>query len=404
MVSVASFRWELEGIWWPEAAAALCASASWWHLWRQHTTLLHDGVRPWCTFSTPAPAVPEVECETTQMINRAQVQGRVRSIASCTYLCSVLQFKLVKVSPGISKVWFNLYSSLEPLTSLAHLALNPEQPGKNNTCSHPLHSSWLTLKAYMWTWTDVQRIRLATTYFATARSTWGSCSHFFRASTLLVFLWGRDSRKMASAHRMPALGHSCIALAMLAEAMFFFPPLTSILTASNHSSGHWGFFRRAFSKTDLALVSCPAFSSKRERSSHRGIEFGFFLSCIKCMSIHCTYIPKSYRKTYPFVVDLPGSCNVVSLLFNLPPHHPQLKVSQLQHISHSPLFPRIHLGNICHIFLPWGIQGNYHIFFPPVPCGHNSVIQRSVVRIDTASTTVWYRDQWFVLTLRVCVG
>lgn len=41
------------------------------------------------------------------------------------------------------------------------------------------------------------------TYLATARSTWGSCSHFFRASTLLVFLWGLASRKMASAHRTP---------------------------------------------------------------------------------------------------------------------------------------------------------------------------------------------------------
>lgn len=45
------------------------------------------------------------------------------------------------------------------------------------------------------------------THLATARSTWGSCSHFFRASTLLVFLWGLASRKTASDHRTPGIGH-----------------------------------------------------------------------------------------------------------------------------------------------------------------------------------------------------
>ena len=43
------------------------------------------------------------------------------------------------------------------------------------------------------------------THLATASSTWGSCSHFFRASTLLVFLWGRASRKMASDHSTPGV-------------------------------------------------------------------------------------------------------------------------------------------------------------------------------------------------------
>lgn len=41
-------------------------------------------------------------------------------------------------------------------------------------------------------------------YLATASKTWGSCSHFFKASTLLVFLWGRASRNTASAHRIPS--------------------------------------------------------------------------------------------------------------------------------------------------------------------------------------------------------
>ena len=48
-------------------------------------------------------------------------------------------------------------------------------------------------------------------YFATANNTCGSCSHLFSASTLLVFLCGLASIKMASAHRIPAAGHSCIA-------------------------------------------------------------------------------------------------------------------------------------------------------------------------------------------------
>lgn len=43
------------------------------------------------------------------------------------------------------------------------------------------------------------------TYLATARSTWGSCSHLFRASTLLVFRWGLASRKTASDHRTPEI-------------------------------------------------------------------------------------------------------------------------------------------------------------------------------------------------------
>lgn len=98
-------------------------------------------------------------------------------------------------------------------------------------------------------------------YLATASSTWGSCSHFFRASTLLVLRWGLASRNTASAHRMPVdenkrwrsvkmclcasfgdvdenrvlpeLGHSCRALAMSVLAMFFKPPLNSRRTDSS---------------------------------------------------------------------------------------------------------------------------------------------------------------------------
>ena len=39
-------------------------------------------------------------------------------------------------------------------------------------------------------------------------------------------------------------------------------------------------------------------------------------------------------------------------------------------------------------FPPVGYARKLSYIFPPVPCGHNSVIQRSVVRIDTASMAV----------------
>ena len=44
----------------------------------------------------------------------------------------------------------------------------------------------------------------------TASSTWGSCSHFFIASTLRVFRCGFASISMASAHSWPEVGHSCV--------------------------------------------------------------------------------------------------------------------------------------------------------------------------------------------------
>lgn len=46
-----------------------------------------------------------------------------------------------------------------------------------------------------------------------------------------------------------------------------------------HSSAHCGFFNLAFSRMDLALISCPDFSSKRDISSHKGIARGHFFSC-----------------------------------------------------------------------------------------------------------------------------
>ena len=74
---------------------------------------------------------------------------------------------------------------------------------------------------------------LCVSHFATASSTYESCSHFFSASTLLDLRCGRGARKMASAQRMPEVGHSCIAFAISVMAMFCLPPRTSILTASS---------------------------------------------------------------------------------------------------------------------------------------------------------------------------
>ena len=70
-------------------------------------------------------------------------------------------------------------------------------------------------------------------HFATASKTCGSCSHFLRASTLLDLRCGRGARKMASAQRIPEVGHSCIAFAISVMAMFCLPPRTSTLMASS---------------------------------------------------------------------------------------------------------------------------------------------------------------------------
>ena len=50
------------------------------------------------------------------------------------------------------------------------------------------------------------------THLEAASRTWGSCSHFFRASTHFVLRWGLGSMKIASAHNVPELEHSCIAV------------------------------------------------------------------------------------------------------------------------------------------------------------------------------------------------
>lgn len=47
---------------------------------------------------------------------------------------------------------------------------------------------------------------------------------------------------------------------------------------SHHSSGLWGFLRRAFSRIALALVSCPTLSSRRDSSNHRATEWGHFFN------------------------------------------------------------------------------------------------------------------------------
>lgn len=56
-------------------------------------------------------------------------------------------------------------------------------------------------------------------------------------------------------------------------------PIKRVWAPPHHKSGFWGFFRRDFSRIARALVSWPAFSSSRESSNHRGMEWGHFFSC-----------------------------------------------------------------------------------------------------------------------------
>ncbi len=89
----------------------------------------------------------------------------------------------------------------------AHTHTNRENSADRNR----IHKE--TVTRYIHTCTQRQRETIFTTtdrntYFATASSTLGSCSHFFKASTLLVFLCGCGSRKIASDHNIPEVGHS----------------------------------------------------------------------------------------------------------------------------------------------------------------------------------------------------
>ena len=184
----------------------------------------------------------------------------------------MLQFKSIHVRPGVTKVRINLNCSVCTMMWgimqylwLLYLA------------NHSLHLFTLcsvqnSLEQQLTS--SIPKL-LCVSHFATASSTYESCSHFFSASTLLDLRCGRGARKMASAQRMPEVGHSCIAFAISVMAMFCLPPRTSILTASSlmnntlintiqcsvyqahQSSGHWGFFSLPFSKTERALVKWP---------------------------------------------------------------------------------------------------------------------------------------------------
>lgn len=54
----------------------------------------------------------------------ADVDGQKRE----TYLCAVLQLKLVEEGPGVSQVWLDLHGPQEPLSGFGDLTLAPEQP------------------------------------------------------------------------------------------------------------------------------------------------------------------------------------------------------------------------------------------------------------------------------------
>uniref|UniRef100_A0A336MJ23 CSON002290 protein n=1 Tax=Culicoides sonorensis TaxID=179676 RepID=A0A336MJ23_CULSO len=102
----------------------------------------------------------------------------------------------------------------------------------------------------------------------TAKRTFGSCSQCFNASTDFVFLCGRASKNIASAHSSPEFGHSCSARAINVFAISFKPALISILIEANHKVATFGFFKRPRSNTDLAFVKTPRFSSKSASKSH----------------------------------------------------------------------------------------------------------------------------------------
>lgn len=140
----------------------------------------------------------------TPYIKAGWIQG-LKTQKHNPYLCAVLQLKLVKESPRITQVWLNLNSPEEPLSGFGDFALTPEQP--------MLYATNIILSIF----TQLHRHNLSDvmskremkivdkwTYLATASKTWGSCSHFFKASTLLVFLWGLASKNTASAHKIPS--------------------------------------------------------------------------------------------------------------------------------------------------------------------------------------------------------
>ena len=63
-------------------------------------------------------------------------------------------------------------------------------------------------------------------------------------------------------------------------AIFLIPALFSNLTASSHNNGVCGFFNRAFSRIDRALINCPVFSSSLDNSNHSGMALGHFFNWI----------------------------------------------------------------------------------------------------------------------------
>lgn len=82
---------------------------------------------------------------------------------------------------------------------------------------------------------------------------------------------------MDSAHKNPEFGHSCRALAIIDKAISLTPVLNSTRIASSHNNSFLGFFKRALSRTERALVSNPRFSSNLAKSNQSEIEFGHFL-------------------------------------------------------------------------------------------------------------------------------
>lgn len=116
--------------------------------------------------------------------------------------------------------------------------------------------------------------------------------------TDFVFLCALGSKNMDSAHSIPELGHSCKAFAIIELAMSFIPALISTLMASSHNSSFFGFFKRAFSNTERALMRRSRFSSSLDNNNHSGIDPGHFLICKHNYQYRIeNIIIESYRNT-----------------------------------------------------------------------------------------------------------
>src|SRR3990167_6469896 len=86
-------------------------------------------------------------------------------------------------------------------------------------------------------------------------------------------LFFTGSSLTASAHKMPAFGHSFSPLASIVSTMTGLLALCSTRTASNQRWGLLGRWRRARSSSERALAA-DCFSMQRDAQTHNSLEVG----------------------------------------------------------------------------------------------------------------------------------